>query len=101
MPVKHSPLPWGTGTNEDASVIYDSNLGYVCDTGADDDPELEIANRDFIIRACNAHAAMLAACESILATARSKASGERLDELVSESMALVVTAIAKAKGQPQ
>ncbi len=63
----HSPLPWWNGLNEDDHMIYTGDCDVVANTLRDDgDAITEAANAEFIVRACNCHEELLAACQLML-----------------------------------
>lgn len=64
METKHSPLPWTTTEHELAIVIRDARGEVLASINGflQEDP----ANAEYIVRACNAHEALVGALEFIV-----------------------------------
>jgi len=86
--IKHTPLPWVVTT--DGAIFPASSNDLLADTF----PMLEggqIANAEFIVRACNAHYGMLAMLKDILATedlwikSREKAKFDRIRAAIAQA----------------
>ena len=57
---EHTPVPWRTRCWEEPVWIIETEKGFVAQTVGSNDE----ANAAFIVRACNAHADLLAACKA-------------------------------------
>lgn len=98
---KHSPLPWHVqgGTNVDAGDVHVDGVRVAkCWTSTFAPPLQEsAANAALIVRAVNAHAALLAACEAaeeVLASVAAEDAWRAADR----ALAAVRAAIASARG---
>ena len=84
---KHTPLPW----QADGEVVY-TTVGED-ETVADC---WEASDAEFIVRACNAHDELLAACKAMQIVLRS---GPTTGKDLSYELGLARAAIAKAEGE--
>ena len=67
---EHSPLPWKALTPEALVNTSNGTMSIACDESGES-AEQDLANAEFIVRACNSHAALLDAlqeCSFRLAT---------------------------------
>ncbi len=99
----HTPLPWETQMGEEAREINSSpatgqSWKAIANVPANDLGSAEVtddeatANAQFIVRACNAHYELLAACQRLLAT------NGHIDGCICTACESGHGAIAKAKG---
>jgi hypothetical protein len=105
MTSAHSPLPWSVGVANSGDQIDDGAPGIesadgwtVCDVWPSACPDCDslrfaIANAEFIVRAVNSHADLLAALKAIVAADEVKS----LDRIVA-AIPAARAAIAKAEG---
>lgn len=96
MEVKHTPLPWKAENGESRGAwIMGSDECWAALVCGDND-STAIANKDFIVRACNSHYELLKVCKVVLATLPHMGGSERATfHLVKDLEA----AIAKAEGR--
>lgn len=67
MEVKHTPLPWKAENGESRGAwIMGADEGWAALVCGDND-STAIANKDFIVRACNSHYALLESAKSTTA----------------------------------
>lgn len=99
---KHTPTPWHAGHDEDGHLVFNSDLSAVV-AGTDTDEgnyETEHANAEFIVRAVNSHADLLAACELVIRQ-HDEVGGTDNDTIYLAGLIAARAAIAKAtKGTP-
>lgn len=105
MNSNHTPTPYHVGEGKASIIIYDSRGNAIADAktfhGKHEDGQAE-ANAAFIVRACNSHAELLEALETLL-----KQYDILLDELTEEEFSgypeviAARAALAKAKGEQE
>lgn len=120
---KHTPLPWEAGrmVNEDGSVMTKEELRrYLCeaiDNGNDDGfffisqgdrmPDIchtgngptSRENAMFIVRACNSHYELLAACKAVVMMLDCDDRNPCLEEIIERANTMVRAALAKARSE--
>lgn len=105
-PRGHTPGPWHVVERENGAPYIASPLGSICDMRLNGlNRKTKYANAEFIVRACNSHDDLLAACKALVATAnelKDDEHGEHADDCtMCQAVAVADEAIAKAEQEPQ
>lgn len=98
-PTKHTPDWRARGT-----IIYDEDGDIVCDTGLNTSglgapPNLRIEFADQIVRAVNAHADLLAACEALVRSIEPQGFDPTTEQYFRTPLKAARAAITRAKGE--
>lgn len=92
---KHTPTPWRKAGQ--FATVQAPGRACICDCGSRSDLTAQ-ANAEFIARACNSHADLLAALEEIIWITESQ-HGEDWDTALPDALNIARAAIAKARGE--